>query len=120
MYMVKTNKNFYVDPGEKDMVAWCNSQRNLSESVRRLIKNAIAQYGIVDYQDALNDRLNKLIGIEKPEVNATQENRTRVQETQPVQPAQPDTQDYMRKPDEEQITAPNKRVNLLGLGDDDN
>lgn len=104
MYMVKTNKNFYVDPGEKDMVAWCNSQRNLSESVRRLIKNAIAQYGIVDYQDALNDRLNKLIGIEKPE----------------VKPAQPDTQDYIQKPDEEQITAPNKRVNLLGLGDDDN
>lgn len=117
MYMVKTNKNFYVDPGEKDMVAWCNSQRNLSESVRRLIKNAIAQYGIVDYQDALNDRLNKLIGIEKPEVNTTQENRTRVQETQP---AQPETQDYIRKPDEEQITTPNKRVNLLGLGDDDN
>lgn len=99
------------------MVAWCNSQRNLSESVRRLIKNAIAQYGIVDYQDALNDRLNKLIGIEKPEVNTTQESRTRVQETQP---AQPDTQDYIRKPDEEQITTPNKRVNLLGLGDDDN
>lgn len=119
--MVKTNKNFYVDPGEKDMVAWCNSQRNLSESVRRLIKNAIAQYGIVDYQDALNDRLNKLIGIEKPEVKTTQENRTRVQETQPVQPVQPDTQDYIRKPEtEEQITAPNKRVNLLGLGDDDN
>ena len=117
MYMVKTNKNFYVDPGEKDMVAWCNSQRNLSESVRRLIKNAIAQYGIVDYQDALNDRLNKLIGIEKPEVKTTQENRTRVQETQPAQPA---TQDYLKKPDEEQITAPNKRVNLLGLGDDDN
>ena len=103
------------------MVAWCNSQRNLSESVRRLIKNAIAQYGIVDYQDALNDRLNKLIGIEKPEVKTTQENRTRVQETQPVQPVQPDTQDYIRKPEtEEQITAPNKRVNLLGLGDDDN
>lgn len=99
------------------MVAWCNSQRNLSESVRRLIKNAIAQYGIVDYQDALNDRLNKLIGIEKPEVNTTQENRTRVQETQS---AQPDAQDYIRKPDEEQITTPNKRVNLLGLGDDDN
>lgn len=102
------------------MVAWCNSQRNLSESVRRLIKNAIAQYGIVDYQDALNDRLNKLIGIEKPNVDTTQENRTRVQETQPVQPVKPDTQDYLRKPDEEQITAPNKRVNLLGLGDDDN
>ena len=117
MYMVKTNKNFYVDPGEKDMVAWCNSQRNLSESVRRLIKNAIAQYGIVDYQDALNDRLNKLIGIEKPDINTTQENRTRVQETQS---AQPDAQDYIRKPDEEQITTPNKRVNLLGLGDDDN
>ena len=117
MYMVKTNKNFYVDPGEKDMVAWCNSQRNLSESVRRLIKNAIAQYGIVDYQDALNDRLNKLIGIEKLEVKTTQENRTRVQETQPVQP---DAHDYIRKPDEEQITTPNKRVNLLGLGDDDN
>lgn len=117
MYMVKTNKNFYVDPGEKDMVAWCNSQRNLSESVRRLIKNAIAQYGIVDYQDALNDRLNKLIGIEKPEVKTTQENRTRVQETQPAQPAQ----DYLKKPEtEEQITAPSKRVNLLGLGDDDN
>ena len=99
------------------MVAWCNSQRNLSESVRRLIKNAIAQYGIVDYQDALNDRLNKLIGIEKPEVKPTQENRTRVQETQP---AQPDAQAYIRKPDEEQITTPNKRVNLLGLGDDDN
>lgn len=115
--MVKTNKNFYVDPGEKDMVAWCNSQRNLSESVRRLIKNAIAQYGIVDYQDALNDRLNKLIGIEKPDVKTIQENRTRVQETQS---AQPDTQDYIRKPDEEQITTPNKRVNLLGLGDDDN
>lgn len=116
--MVKTNKNFYVDPGEKDMVAWCNSQRNLSESVRRLIKNAIAQYGIVDYQDALNDRLNKLIGIEKPEVKTTQDNRTRVQETQPVQP---DVQDYLKKPEtEEQITAPNKRVNLLGLGDDDN
>ena len=118
MYMVKTNKNFYVDPGEKDMVAWCNSQRNLSESVRRLIKNAIAQYGIVDYQDALNDRLNKLIGIEKPDINTTQENRTRVQETQP---AQPDAQDYLKKPEtEEQITTPNKRVNLLGLGDDDN
>ena len=102
------------------MVAWCNSQRNLSESVRRLIKNAIAQYGIVDYQDALNDRLNKLIGIEKPEVNATQENRTRVQETQPAQPVHPDTHNYMRKPDEEQLTTPNKRVNLLGLGDDDN
>lgn len=115
--MVKTNKNFYVDPGEKDMVAWCNSQRNLSESVRRLIKNAIAQYGIVDYQDALNDRLNKLIGIEKPEVKTTQENRTRVQETQS---AQPDAQDYLKKPDEEQITTPSKRVNLLGLGDDDN
>lgn len=100
------------------MVAWCNSQRNLSESVRRLIKNAIAQYGIVDYQDALNDRLNKLIGIEKPEVKTTQENRTRVQETQP---AQPDAQDYLKKPEtEEQITALNKRVNLLGLGDDDN
>lgn len=117
MYMAKTNKNFYVDPGEKDMVAWCNSQRNLSESVRRLIKNAIAQYGIVDYQDALNDRLNKLIGIEKPDVKTIQENRTRVQETQS---AQPDAQDYIRKPDEEQITTPNKRVNLLGLGDDDN
>lgn len=99
------------------MVAWCNSQRNLSESVRRLIKNAIAQYGIVDYQDALNDRLNKLIGIEKPDVKTTRENRTRVQETQP---AQPDAHDYIRKPDEEQITTPNKRVNLLGLGDDDN
>ena len=99
------------------MVAWCNSQRNLSESVRRLIKNAIAQYGIVDYQDALNDRLNKLIGIEKPDINTTQENRTRVQEKQPVQPAQ----DYLKKPEtEEQITAPSKRVNLLGLGDDDN
>ena len=84
------------------MVAWCNSQRNLSESVRRLIKNAIAQYGIVDYQDALNDRLNKLIGIEKPEVKTTQENRTRVQETQPVQPVQPDTQDYIRKPETEE------------------
>lgn len=118
--MVKTNKNFYVDPGEKDMVAWCNSQRNLSESVRRLIKNAIAQYGIVDYQDALNDRLNKLIGIEKPDINTTQENRTRVQEKQPVQPAQPDAQDYLKKLEtEEQITAPSKRVNLLGLGDDD-
>lgn len=58
-------KSFYIQPGDTDVAEWVSKQYNLSHSLRWLVKQAIAQYGMTDYQDSLFD--DHVIG-EKPDL----------------------------------------------------
>lgn len=52
MKQKQSARSFNIRPEDKDIDKWVSHQHNLSNSLRWLIKQAIAEYGLVDYQDA--------------------------------------------------------------------
>ena len=114
----KNVKNFYLDNNDVDALEWCKNQRNLSESIRRLIKNAVAESGTGDYIDELNNRLNRLEGRKPIYVSNdsdSQINKNDIkQHSKPAESEQikPDVSTKTNEPDESLNL---NSVNLLGI-----
>lgn len=55
-----TPRSLYVRQEDTDVMAWLSHQRNVSESMRRLIKDTIERVGTGDYIDTIAHRLNTI------------------------------------------------------------
>lgn len=106
-------KSFYIQPGDTDVAEWVSKQYNLSHSLRWLVKQAIAQYGMTDYQDSLFD--DHVIGEkpdlkEKPKKENSNEKNNAVNNTDSI--ANNAGQVQISEPP---IKSDNDEINLLGL-----
>lgn len=106
-------KSFYIQPGDTDVAEWVSKQYNLSHSLRWLVKQAIAQYGMTDYQDSLFD--DHVIG-EKPDFKEKLKKENSDEKNNAVN----DTDSTADDAGQAQISKPpiksdNDEINLLGL-----
>lgn len=106
-------KSFYIQPGDTDVAEWVSKQYNLSHSLRWLVKQAIAQYGMTDYQDSLFD--DHVIG-EKPDLKEKPKKENSNEKNNAVN----NTDSTANNAGQVQISEPpiesdNDEINLLGL-----
>lgn len=109
-------KSFYIQPGDTDVAEWVSKQYNLSHSLRWLVKQAIAQYGMTDYQDSLFD--DHVIG-EKPVVKHEIEEKLE-ENSDKKNDIVDDTGSTVNTSEQVQTSEPpvksdNGKINLLGL-----
>lgn len=99
----KVVRSFYFDKkADPEIDKWCSKQRNLTESIRRMLINTIAQYGTDDYLDALSDELLKMKGIRR-----RRNRRNKTASSEPDTKTQAQTSSFDAS-----------HINLLGLDQD--
>ena len=104
----KVVRSFYFDKKvDPEIDKWCSKQRNLTESIRRMLINTIAQYGTDDYLDALSDELLKMKGIRR-----RRNRRSKTAKSEPDTTNTTNTQSQTPSFDA-------SHINLLGLDQDD-
>lgn len=106
-------KSFYIQPGDTDVAEWVSKQYNLSHSLRWLVKQAIAQYGMTDYQDSLFD--DHVIG-EKPDFKEKLKKEGGAKKTDVANNTDNTSDDAgQAQISEPPIKSDNDEINLLGL-----
>lgn len=106
-------KSFYIQPGDTDVAEWVSKQYNLSHSLRWLVKQAIAQYGMTDYQDSLFD--DHVIG-EKPDFKEKLKKEGGAKKTDVANNTDNTSDDAgQAQISEPSIKSDNDEINLLGL-----